>query len=181
MTQPEALTDLAFRVMGKFSQTQWQVEFMVKLILKKRVGALGETIADCFFERLTDRERLRLFKSAVEMSGIAGVPVDRLVTAFTESKRTRDKLAHSQSFELTEHLRAEVEKADWRLLWFGAWCSWIEAEMGLVVVGRMGQPGTLVEVNVPRPPVEPTAQATAGYYRRQFEDKGGDGRVVPPV
>lgn len=152
-------------MLGQFSVAQDVMDNTVRGALRRRAGPLGEAVAKQLLERLTDKDRVRLFKAALQGQVGQDVPVDRMVTAFNEGKQVRDSLAHSQRYALTEDRRESVVEAGRRLEWLAYWCVWLQVDMGLTTVAKRVRDG-FSSVAFPRPPLHPAEEAMAAYRRR---------------
>jgi hypothetical protein len=99
MTTPEpedfsSLHERVLRFMGAFSSTQFAIDSVIGLYLRRRMPELGPVLAKVFLDRVRDDQRLPLFKAFVAQANYNG-DLTHFDSTYLRTKQVRDMTGHS--------------------------------------------------------------------------------------
>jgi hypothetical protein len=97
--QAEDFTNLHERVltfMGAFSSTQFLIDGIVGMYLRRQMPVLGEELDKQFLRRIRDDQRLPLFKAFVAQVNYA-LDITHFGELYNRAKQVRDMVGHSMS------------------------------------------------------------------------------------
>jgi hypothetical protein len=89
-----ALHERVLTFIGAFSSTQFAIDSIVGMYLRRQLPSLGKELDKQFLDRIKDEQRLPLFKAfAAEVNYALDVPV--FSTIYNRAKQVRDMVGHS--------------------------------------------------------------------------------------
>jgi hypothetical protein len=99
MTTPDTedygvLHERVLRFMGAFSSTQFAIDTVVGLYLRRRMPDLGPELDKQFLRRIRDDQRLPIFKAFAAQANYEG-DLTHFVRIYRRAKQLRDMIGHS--------------------------------------------------------------------------------------
>lgn len=168
---PEGLRALALELIGTFTSAQELIVQLARWHVERVSSTVAVIVSDRLLDRMSDQDRMRWLRAVVKDTGVEGVPLERLESAFASAKAVRDHIAHSPSTapvwngkawrlavaydpaksaraQAVGDLDAQVLRAQIdRVRWLIDWVIWTAAESGYTrTILATGQ-----EVDVERP------------------------------
>ena len=99
MTTPEAedfgaLHERVLRFMGAFSSTQFAIDSVIGVYLRRRMPTLGPVLEKQFLGKIRDNQRLPLFKAFAAQANYDG-DLTHFERIYNRAKQLRDMIGHS--------------------------------------------------------------------------------------
>jgi hypothetical protein len=99
MTTPEtedfnSLHERVLRFMGAFSSTQFAIDSVIGMYLRRRMPELGPVLAKVFLDRIRDDQRLPLFRAFSTQADYDG-DLTQFDPIYLRAKQVRDVIGHS--------------------------------------------------------------------------------------
>jgi len=92
----DALHERVLRFMGAFSSTQFAIDTVIGLYLRRRMSDLGPELDRQFLRRIRDDQRLPLFKAFAAQAKYEG-DLTHFAIIYNRAKQLRDMIGHSLS------------------------------------------------------------------------------------
>lgn len=92
----DALHGNVLRFMGAFSSTQFAIDSVIGLYLRRRMPDLGPSLDEQFLDRVRDDQRLTLFKGFAAEAAYDG-DLSHFAPIYKRAKQVRDMVGHSLS------------------------------------------------------------------------------------
>lgn len=89
-----SLHERVLRFMGAFSSTQFAIDSVIGVYLRRRMPELGPVLAKVFLDRVRDDQRLPLFKAFAAQAKYEG-DLTHFDVVYLRAKQVRDMIGHS--------------------------------------------------------------------------------------
>jgi hypothetical protein len=103
----DALHEHVLRFMGAFASTQFAIDTMIGLYLRRRMPDLGAELDKQFLRRIRDDQRLPLFKAFAVQAEYEG-DLTNFTIIYSRAKQLRDAIGHSLSVTGPVHVPGRV-------------------------------------------------------------------------